>query len=63
MESWKIKFRALAQYFLFFTIPWVAIVIYLMRAFQETQGWSQTTFYLCFALKPDGHTTVEADAG
>ena len=39
MESWKIKSRALAPEFLFFTIPRVAIVIYLMRALQETEGW------------------------
>ena len=52
MESWKIKSRALAGDFLFFMIPWVAIVIYLTRALQETQGWWQTT--LRFALKTVG---------
>ena len=56
MESWKIKLRALAQDFLCFMTPWVAIVIYLTRtrALQEKQGWYQTAFYLCFAVKPVG---------
>ena len=38
IESKNRKLRALARDFLFFMIPCVAIVFYLMRALQETQG-------------------------